>query len=72
MAKQSFEDKLEKLETLVTQLESGDLSLDASLKQFEAGVKLARDCQTALKNAEQKVSVLLDEDGELTPFDEDE
>lgn len=72
MAKQSFEDKLEKLETLVTQLESGDLSLDASLKQFEAGVKLARECQTALKNAEQKVSVLLGEEGELAPFDEGE
>lgn len=72
MAKQSFEDKLEKLETLITQLESGELSLDASLKQFEAGVKLARDCQTALKNAEQKVSVLLSEEGELTPFDESE
>lgn len=72
MAKQSFEDKLDKLETLVMQLESGDLSLDASLKQFETGVKLARDCQTALKNAEQKVSVLLSEEGELTPFDESE
>lgn len=72
MAKQSFEDKLDKLETLVTQLESGDLSLDASLKQFEAGVKLARECQTALKNAEQKVSKLLDDKGELVPFDDGE
>lgn len=46
------------LEQVVEQLESGELSLDKSLKEFEKGVKLSRDCQAALTAAEQKVEVL--------------
>lgn len=53
-----FEKSLKQLETLVEKLEKGDLSLDESLKHFEEGVKLTRDCQQALKLAEQKISVL--------------
>jgi len=58
------------LESLVEQMEAGDLSLDESLKQFERGVQLTRACQTALKDAEQKVQILLEKDGhsELEPF----
>ncbi|MBT77432.1 MAG: exodeoxyribonuclease VII small subunit [Gammaproteobacteria bacterium] len=51
---------MQDLEKVVEQLESGDLSLDKSLQQFEKGVKLSRDCQAALTDAEQKVQVLLD------------
>lgn len=47
------------LETLVEQLEHGELPLDEALKQFERGVALARSCQSALKAAEQKVEILL-------------
>jgi len=54
-----FEDALSELETLVTELESGDQSLEDSLAQFERGVSLARHCQTSLKAAEQKVQVLM-------------
>jgi len=50
---------MRELEQIVEQLESGDLSLDKSLKQFEKGVKLSRDCQAALTDAEQKVQVLM-------------
>ena len=50
---------MQELEQVVEQLESGDLSLDKSLKQFEKGVKLSRDCQAALTDAEQKVQVLM-------------
>ena len=50
-----FEKQLETLEGLVESLESGDLSLEDSLKSFEQGIKVARDCQQALKQAEQKV-----------------
>ena len=46
------------LETLVDKLEKGDLSLEDSLKNFEQGVKLTRECQQALQTAEQKISVL--------------
>jgi len=55
-----FEETLAALETLVEQLEKGDLSLEESLKSFEQGVKLTRACQTALQEAEQKVQILLE------------
>ncbi len=78
MAKRSnktpdFETALAELERLVEQMEQGDLSLDESLKQFERGVQLTRACQAALKNAEQKVQILLEKDGqaELEPFQSD-
>jgi exodeoxyribonuclease VII small subunit len=54
-----LEKSMHELEQVVEQLESGDLSLDKSLKQFEKGVKLSRDCQAALTDAEQKVQVLM-------------
>ncbi|HHZ70656.1 MAG TPA: exodeoxyribonuclease VII small subunit [Methylococcaceae bacterium] len=58
-----FEETLAALETLVEQLEKGDLSLEESLKSFEQGVKLTRACQTALQEAEQKVQILLEKNG---------
>ena len=63
-----FEESLLTLENLVEKMESGDLSLENSLKTFEEGIKLTRDCQTALRDAEQKVNLLLEEDGELVPM----
>ncbi len=79
MAKRSnktpdFETALAELEALVERMEQGDLSLDESLKQFERGVQLTRSCQKALKDAEQKVQVLLERDGQesLEPFDSDD
>lgn len=54
-----LEKSMRELEQIVEQLESGVLSLDKSLKQFEKGVKLSRDCQAALTDAEQKVQVLM-------------
>ena len=57
-----FEKSLKQLETLVEKLEKGDLSLEDSLKNFEQGVKLTRDCRQALQNAEQKISVLSKDD----------
>ena len=64
-----FEAALEQLEELVASMEDGELSLEDSLKAFERGIKLTRECQTALKNAEQKVQVLLDERGEPEDFE---
>ncbi len=55
-----LEKALGNLEKVVEHLESGELSLDKSLKEFEKGVGLSRDCQKALKDAEQKVQLLLD------------
>lgn len=61
-----FENALQELETLVETLEEGDLSLEDSLKQFERGVALTRSCQKALNEAEQKVQVLLEKNGETS------
>lgn len=65
-----FEKALDQLEQLVEQMEEGELSLEDSLKAFEQGVKLTRDCQGALSEAQQKVELLLEENGELSsePF----
>lgn len=69
-----FEKSLKELEALVQQLEQGDLSLEESLKQFEKGVQLTRACQQALKDAEHKVAVLMEKNGQdqLKPVDADE
>ena len=53
-----FEASLDKLEKIVEKMEGGDLSLEESLKVFEEGVKLTRECQQALTLAEQKVKML--------------
>ena len=55
----AFEQILQELEGLVTQLESGDLPLDEALRTFERGVRLTRECQAALTAAQQKVQLLL-------------
>jgi len=54
----NFEQSLEKLNGLVEKMEQGNLSLEASLKHFEEGVTLIRQCQEALNKAEQKVKIL--------------
>ncbi len=61
-----FEDSLQGLEEIVEQLEQGDISLEESLKSFEQGVKLTRTCQKALQEAEQKVQILLEKNGQQT------
>jgi len=70
-----FEQSLTELEALVAKLEQGDVPLEEALKTFERGVALTRQCQTALRTAQQKVEVLLARNGEETiePLvDEDE
>jgi exodeoxyribonuclease VII small subunit len=61
-----LEKSLAELEKIVERLEAGDLTLDDSLKQFERGVALTRQCQTALRSAEQKVEILLRKSGALS------
>jgi exodeoxyribonuclease VII small subunit len=66
----NFEQTLAELEALIEQLESGALPLDDALKTFERGVELTRNCQAALKTAQQKVEILLQRDGNtvVEPF----
>lgn len=60
-----FEKALSELEVLVSTMEKGDMSLEESLKAFETGIKLTRDCQAKLSEAEQKVEMLIEQQGEL-------
>jgi exodeoxyribonuclease VII small subunit len=71
----NLEKSLSDLEALVEELESGDLPLEKAMKKFEEGIKLTRGCQNALKEAEQKVEILLQSAGgeDLDDFlDDDE
>ena len=68
-----FEEALAQLETLVERMESGELSLEESLASFERGIALTRNCQQALDEAEQKVSILTANTGDAgtEAFDDD-
>jgi len=70
----AFEKSLKELEALVTKMEQGNLSLEESLQHFERGIQLTRTCQQALKEAEQKVEILLNKSGQddIAPFTSDE
>ena len=67
-----FEKSLQQLEKIVTQMESGELGLEDSLNQFEQGIKLARNCQDTLSNAEQRVEQLIEKNGlqQTIPFED--
>ena len=66
----NLEKSLADLEALVEELESGDLPLDQAMKKFEEGIKLTRGCQAALKDAEQKVEILLKSAGGAEALEE--
>lgn len=77
MAKKSalpdFEAALTELEKIIEKMESGEQSLEESLKSFQRGIELTRACQQGLKEAEQRVEKLLAENGEvrIEPLDTD-
>jgi exodeoxyribonuclease VII small subunit len=70
----NLEKSLAALEIVVEELESGDLPLETAMKKFEEGIKLTRGCQSALKDAEQRVEILLKSAGaeSLADFEVDE
>ncbi|MCY4295695.1 MAG: exodeoxyribonuclease VII small subunit [Gammaproteobacteria bacterium] len=67
----NFEARLGELEQLVTRMEEGELGLEESLRSFEHGVKLVKECQRALEEAEQKVKVLTSPEGDTEDLDLD-
>lgn len=74
MAKQTFESAMKRLESIVHELESGDLTLDEAMKKFQEGVKLSKLCSNKLDETEKKVSILLkDEEGRIRvePFEDE-
>ena len=61
-----FEDKMKRLEEIATELEKGDLDLDASVTKFEEGMKISKECNEMLEKAEKKITMLIKgENGEL-------
>lgn len=69
MAVKTFEDSMKELEEVVAKLESGDVTLDESLKLFERGIKLSASCQKKLDEAERRVKILTGSGGEMTEED---
>lgn len=65
-SKNTFEESLKKLEKIVEKLEDGNINLDDSIKSFEEGVALVKECQKQLSEAEIKIQTLL-EDGNVEP-----
>ena len=65
MANVNFEDNMEKLEKIVSELEKGDLNLDDSIAKFEDGIKISKECNKILEEAEKKITILLEKDGEV-------
>lgn len=59
----NFEKSMQQLEKIVSQMESGDLGLEESLEQFEQGIRLAKNCQDTLANAELRVEQLIEKNG---------
>jgi exodeoxyribonuclease VII small subunit len=74
MAKEKFEEALDKLEEIVKRMEAGEMTLEESLKAFEEGIKLARLCAKKLDEADRRVELLLHQEGQLVtkPFAEEE
>ncbi len=67
--KKSFEQEMEELEKIVAELETGKLNLDESVAKFEEGVKISKECNEMLENAEKKITMLINQDGEVKEED---
>lgn len=65
MAKEKFEDALEKLENIVREMEVGEMPLDSALKSFEEGIRLIRFCSAKLEDTQRRVEQLLEKENSL-------
>lgn len=69
MKENDFEEKMKQLEKVVNDLEKGDMNLDESLIKFEEGMNLSKQCNKILEEAEKKITILLEKDGEIEEKD---
>ena len=69
MAKVKFEDKIKELETIISELESGNTSLEDSIEKYTKAMKLAKECDEELKSVEEKISKIVLEDGKVEDFE---
>lgn len=65
----NFEESMQKLEEIASELEKGELNLEESLTKFEEGMKLSKQCNEIIENAEKKITILLQKDGEIIEED---
>ena len=65
MEEKSFEENMEQLENIVTELEKGELNLEESVKKFEQGINISKQCNDILEKAEKKITILLRQDDEI-------
>lgn len=63
--KKTFEEQIEELEKIVNELENGKLNLDESVLKFEEGIKISKDCNKILDEAEKKITILVNKDGDM-------
>lgn len=64
-----FEEKLKELETIINELESGEIDLDTSIEKYTTAMKLVKECDEKLKNVEEKVNKIVTENGDLESFE---
>ncbi len=69
MKKASFEENIEELEKIVTELEKGELNLEDSMKKFEDGITISKNCNKILEEAEKKITILINQDGKMEEED---
>ncbi len=69
MEEVNFEKSMEQLEKIVQELEKGDLNLDDSIKKFEEGMKISKECNEFLENAEKKITVLINNNDNIEEED---
>lgn len=65
----TFEEKLKELETIVNELESGEIDLDTSIEKYTSAMKLVKECDEKLKNVEEQVNKIVSENGTLEDFE---
>ena len=65
----NFEEKLKELETIVNELESGEIDLDSSIEKYTVAMKLVKECDEKLKNVEEQVNKIVTENGSLENFE---
>ncbi len=64
-----FEDKIKELEEIIASLENGEVSLDESIEKYTKAMKLVKECDSELKNIEEKVNKIVTENGSLEDFE---
>ena len=69
MEKKKFEDKINELDKIINELENGEVDLDKSIEEYTKAMKLIKECDTELKNVEEKVNKIVNENNEVSDFE---